>query len=184
MAQILADNLSNEDRRRVVSTGIFDGRDAQMANMRTVAELWSITATRTAMAIRGTNLSLARVSFWRGEGVEAFLTDFLAVIEIDADERISATVVFDLDDFDAAIAELDARYLAGEAAAHSAVWSVVMEGYAALNRQRASPHDSRMWSVSTTGEGEGSRPATCPHISRPRGSSCPTIRSTSTMCTG
>ena len=135
MAQLLADNLSNEDRRRVVSTGIFDGRDAQMANMRTVAELWSTTATRTVMAIRGTNLSLARVSFWRGEGVEAFLTEFLAVMEIDADERISATVVFDVDDFDAAIAELDARYLAGEAAPYSAVWSVVMEGYAALNRQ-------------------------------------------------
>ncbi|OBK31990.1 regulator [Mycobacterium sp. 1245111.1] len=134
MAEILADNLSNEDRRRVVSTGIFDGRDAQMANMRTVAELWSTTATRTVMAIRGTNLSLARVSFWRGEGVEAFLTEFLAVMEIDADERILATVVFDVDDFDAAIAELDARYLAGEAAPYSAVWSVVMEGYAALNR--------------------------------------------------
>ena len=48
----------------------------------------------------------------------------LGVVEIDADERIAAVVVFDLDDIDAAIAELDARYLAGEAAAHAHTWSV------------------------------------------------------------
>ena len=58
----------------------------------------------------------------------------LSIIEIDADERIVALVVFDLDDFDAAIAELDARYLAGEAAAHAHTWSVITDGYAALNR--------------------------------------------------
>ena len=43
MAEILADNLSNEDRRRVVNAGIFDGRDAEMANARAIAELWSET---------------------------------------------------------------------------------------------------------------------------------------------
>ena len=43
-------------------------------------------------------------------------------------------VVFDLDDFDSALAELDARYLAGEAASHAHTWSVVAEAYAAFNR--------------------------------------------------
>ena len=42
--------------------------------------------------------------------------------------------MFDLDDFDAAIAELDARYLAGEAAAHAHTWSVIAGTYAAFNR--------------------------------------------------
>ena len=42
--------------------------------------------------------------------------------------------LFDLDDIDAAFAELDARYLAGEAAAHAQTWSVIAEVYAALNR--------------------------------------------------
>ncbi len=42
--------------------------------------------------------------------------------------------MFDLDDIDAAFAELDARYLAGEAAAHAHTWSVVAEAYAAFNR--------------------------------------------------
>ena len=36
--------------------------------------------------------------------------------------------MFDLDDFDAAIAELDARYLAGEAAAHARTWSASLAG--------------------------------------------------------
>ena len=44
----------------------------------------------------------------------------LIIVEIDADNRIAARVVFDLDDIDAAFEELDARYLAGEAAAHRA----------------------------------------------------------------
>ena len=43
-------------------------------------------------------------------------------------------VVFDLEDLDAAIAELDARYLAGEAAAHARTWSVIAGAYAALNQ--------------------------------------------------
>ena len=86
------------------------------------------------MATRGRNLSLARVTYSRGDGVEAFLTETLTILEISADERISAIIVFDVDDFDAAIAELDARYLAGEAAAHSETWLAIAEVYAALNR--------------------------------------------------
>ena len=61
----------------------------------------------------------------RDRGPEEFLTEVLGVVEINADDRIAAVVVFDLDDFDAAIAELDARYLAGEAAAHARTWSVI-----------------------------------------------------------
>ncbi len=48
-------------------------------------------------------------------------------------------MAFDLDDFPAAIAELDARYLAGEAAAHSRTWSVIMQGFASLNRRELPP---------------------------------------------
>ena len=42
--------------------------------------------------------------------------------------------MFDLDDIDAAFAELDARYLAGEAAAHAHTWSVMRGAFAAINR--------------------------------------------------
>ena len=135
MAEILADNLFNDDRRRVVNAGVFDGRDAQMANARVVAELWSANVTRSAVATRGRNLFLGRITLsGDDEGVEAFLAEMLVVVEIDSDELISAIVLFDLDDLDAAIAELDARYVAGEAAAHSETWLAIAEVYAALNR--------------------------------------------------
>ena len=57
--------------------------------------------------------------------------------------------MFDLDDFDAAIAELDARYLAGEAAAHARTWSVIAAVYAAFNRHEL-PRRRRTGSTSTT----------------------------------
>ncbi len=77
----------------------------------------------------------------RDEEPEAFSTEVLAIGEIDADERIVAVVTFDLDDIDAAFAELDARYLAGEAAAHALTWSVIATDYAAFNR-RELPEDA------------------------------------------
>ncbi len=64
-----------------------------------------------------------------------FGIDVLDVIEIDAEERVVARTVFDLDDFDAALAELDRRYLVGEAATYAHTWSIVAEAYAAFNRR-------------------------------------------------
>ena len=61
------------------------------------------------------------------------------ITEVDTDGRISATIVFDPDDLDAAFAELDARYLAGEAAPHAHTWSVVVGVFSALNRQEIPP---------------------------------------------
>ena len=63
----------------------------------------------------------------------------LNVVEINADNRIVARVVFDPDDIDAAFEELDARYLAGEAAAHAHTWSVIARAYAAFNRHEMPP---------------------------------------------
>ncbi len=76
----------------------------------------------------------------RNHPSEAFLTEVLGIIEINTDGRIVAAVSFDLDDVDAAFAELDARYLAGEAAAHSHTWSVIAGSYAGFNRhERPAP---------------------------------------------
>ncbi len=58
----------------------------------------------------------------------------LAACEINADARLVAAVSFDCDDIEAAFAELDARYLAGEAAAHAHTWSVIAGTYAGFNR--------------------------------------------------
>ena len=88
----------------------------------------------SAIAIRGERLVLARVRA-SGRDSEAIQNDALNVVEIDAEERIVAAVTFDLEDFDAAIAELDARYLAGEAAAHAHTWSVIAAAMPRFNRR-------------------------------------------------
>ena len=75
----------------------------------------------------------------RAATTEAIQHDALSVIEINADERIVAVVMFDLDDIDAAFAELDARYLAGEAAPHAHTWSVVTGTYAVQSTGTNSP---------------------------------------------
>jgi hypothetical protein len=53
--------------------------------------------------------------------------------EINADEQIVASISFDPDDLESAFEELDARYLAGEAAAYARTWSVITSTYAAFN---------------------------------------------------
>ena len=139
MAAMLADNFSNDDRRRLVGAGVIDGRDAQMLNTRAIADLWSTEVTPTNLATRGRNLALGRLAFSSGDDADGFLTEVNSIIEIDNDQRIVALVVFDLDDFDSAIAELDARYLAGEAAVHARMWSAITSAYAAINRRELPP---------------------------------------------
>ena len=135
MAEILADGFSNDDRRRVVGAGVRHGRDAEIASTRTTAELWTTNVTPTVIATRGRSLVLTRLGFsGRDDGPEPFLTEVLSILEINDDERMVALVSFDLDDIDAAFAELDARYLAGEAAAYSHTWSVMTDAFAAINR--------------------------------------------------
>ena len=86
------------------------------------------------MATRGERLIISRVRFVEPDQRHGeFHAELLAIIEIDADNRIAATLTIDPDDFDAAFEELDARYLAGEAAAHSHTWSVIA---------RVSPHST------------------------------------------
>ncbi len=55
-------------------------------------------------------------------------------------------MAFDPDDIDAAFAELEARYLAGEAAG-SEVWSEVVRSYAAMNRHEIPPTMSNWTTV-------------------------------------
>ena len=133
LAETVADDMIDDDRRCVVNAGERRGRDAVIANLRTAADLGAKNITSTAIATRGDSLALCRLSF-SGQGAQAFHTEALGIAEIDADERFVAHVMFDSDDFDSAIAELDARYVGGEAAANAHIWSVVTQGYAAANR--------------------------------------------------
>jgi hypothetical protein len=67
----------------------------------------------------------------------------LTLTEVGERDLVCATVLFDPDDIDAAIEELDARYVAGEAAPYAQTWSIIAEAYAGLNRREfaaTTPH--------------------------------------------
>ena len=134
LASMLADDMINDDRRRIVNAGIRRGRDLEVANMRTLSDLGVTNITSTVIATRGERLLLRRTRFSLDQGPEDFHGDLLCIVELDAENRIATRVLFDPDEFDAAFEELDARYLEGEAAAYSHTWSLVNGRYAALNQ--------------------------------------------------
>jgi hypothetical protein len=141
---ILAEDFSQDDRRRVVGAGVRHGRDEEIADLRAAADLWTGNATPTYIATRGERLVLMRLRLsFPDQGSDAFLTEVLGICEIAADERIVAAILFEFDDIDAAFADLDARYLAGEAAAHAHTWSVNMQACAA-QQTRTSREDRRL----------------------------------------
>ena len=152
IASILADDFCSDDRRRVTGAGTRRGRDAEIENMRVVADLGAKHHGRghrdSRRPPRSHSYPLLRLTKQQG-----FLADVLGLVETDLDGRIAATILLDLEDIDAAFEELDARYLAGEAAAHSQTWSLVAEllhrlqptrdarYYTGLGERRLPPHD-------------------------------------------
>jgi hypothetical protein len=87
------------------------------------------------IAIRGARLSLIDETYRdTDDGDRPTLVELLRVIEVNDSGLLHDTVSFDHDDMDAAFEELDARYLAGEAAAHAHTWSAITQGLATLNR--------------------------------------------------
>ena len=137
---MMATDVVDEDRRRVANAGVRQGRDAVVGGVQTAADLGAQHIASTAIATRGDRLALCRFRFsGRDQRPEAFYSEALGVVEIDVDERVLAHVALDVDDIDAAFEELDARYLAGEAAAHARTWSVITRGNTAANRNAALP---------------------------------------------
>nr|WP_231988819.1 BTAD domain-containing putative transcriptional regulator [Mycobacterium sp. 1274761.0] len=144
-AKILADDYYTDDRRRMVGGGIH-GRDTEIANGRAATALGVTDATSDAIAVRGERLMLTRVRYWGRDQRQELLTAILAVIELKADDRIAAAIVFDPDDVDAAFEELESRYRAGGAAAQTHTWAVLAGAYAALNRHEL-PSTTRDWAT-------------------------------------
>ena len=137
VAEVLADDISTDDRRSVVNAGTRHGRDAEIANMKAVREIATTNTTSwppaTVIAIRGNRLALCRAELLGPD--QEFNIEMLLVTEVDTDDRIAAHIVVDPDDIDAAFEELDARYLAGEAAANADTWSVIAGVAARFNRR-------------------------------------------------
>ena len=113
--------------------------------MRAIAELGGSQIIPTAIATRGEHLVLIRNVFSLRDSPEPFEGEVLDVVEVSAGNQIAAHVLFDVDDVDAAIEELDARYIAGEGAAHARTWSVVTRAQAALDGRRELPPTTTDW---------------------------------------
>src|SRR5581483_2152598 len=140
LAEVMAEDIVADDRRGVVNAGARRGRNAEIENMRAAADVGITHMKSAVIATRGERLVLSRVRTTSSDdGPERFEAEVLGLTEIDAQMRIAAYVVFDPNDFDSATAELDARYLAGEAAPYAQTWSVIMRAYAAVNRLEAYP---------------------------------------------
>ena len=128
--------------------------------MRAIADVGVTNMTSTVIAIRGERLVLTRVRF-SGDDQGPRRSTRVARHRRDRRRRADRgdASSFDPDDIDAAFEELDARYLAGEAAAHAHTWSVITRAYAALNR-RELPATTPDWVNIDHRRGRRSRPAT------------------------
>jgi ketosteroid isomerase-like protein len=110
-----------DDRRRLMQMRLPDG-DARAA----LRFLFDVPGSRwvvTPLATRGEHLVVSRYVFEGTAGADAgpIAIDYLALDQTDADGRFIETVLFDPDDLDAAYAELDRRYGAGDGR-HDATW--------------------------------------------------------------
>ena len=144
VAAMLAEDICTDDRRRTVNAGVFQGRDVELANLHAVADVGVEAISSTAVATRGERLILNRTRFVIPDWSEELSHEVIDIVEIDAHNRGVWHAIFDPDDVDAAIAELDARYLAGEAAAHSQTWSALTHCFASINR-RELPETTPDW---------------------------------------
>ena len=142
MAEILADDISTDDRRRVVGAGVRHGRDAEIENLRAIADIGVTNMTSTVIATRGERLILSRVPLLEPRQEPRRSSPSTRHRRDRRRRRIAALVAFDPDDIDAAFAELDARYLAGEAAAHSRTWSLIAQDYAGDQPARTARDDA------------------------------------------
>jgi ketosteroid isomerase-like protein len=106
------------DRRSL--TGVDLEGDDVLAALRIIYDQPGSRWQQDVLATRGERLALVHWR-WLESKNEAVLAEveYLAVVEVDAAGRQTLSSTFDLDDLDAACAELEARYDAGEAAPYA-----------------------------------------------------------------
>jgi class 3 adenylate cyclase/ketosteroid isomerase-like protein len=108
------------DRRSVISLDL--GGEEFFTNLRLLYALPESRWQTTLLATRGERHTLAIARFSAGHaGGGRIESEHLTVTERDAEGRSVSMVLFDLDACEAAWAELEARYHAGEAAPHARV---------------------------------------------------------------
>ena len=129
-----AANAQYDDRRKGLRNAGPIDRELTRGMLFTGALSWQVEIE--PVGIRGRHLALTRhICRDNDEAERPVVAEVLALVEANEDELICRSVLFDPDDADAAFQELDALYLAGEAAAHAYTWSGITNAYATLNRR-------------------------------------------------
>ena len=116
---LAAPDLIFDERRRMLRNSC--GRDVWLEQFRVLFDVPASRFTTKLLATRGERLSLNLHCFTgevAGGGGPLAMEDHLVLHEVDREGRIVAIVLFDLEDEEAAYDELDARFAAGEGAAH------------------------------------------------------------------
>ncbi len=123
-ARTLAPDYRVSDRRRLLQIE-FDRRQA-IEHTRQLGDMASTRVEAELLATRGDRLALSRLAVEVADGVVGpSSVDSLWLGETNERGEASYTARFDLDDLDAAYAELDARFDAGEGAAHPHVLGAI-----------------------------------------------------------
>jgi class 3 adenylate cyclase/tetratricopeptide (TPR) repeat protein len=131
----MSEDFVYDDHRSVVNTPAVGRRDA-VAHMQIAAEQGADRLVFTPLAARGANHALVRMGTQSTADAEnSFGSVMLGVISTTKDGRLERTTVYDLDDEDQAMAELDRRYTDGEGALYAAILSLALAHFRAINRR-------------------------------------------------
>jgi hypothetical protein len=116
-ARVLAREFRQSDRRKMVQLEL--DREQSIAFARQLGEMASTRVESELLATRGDRLSLSRLRVEAADGaIGPSEIESLMLYEANHRGEVIAYVRFDPSDLDAAYAELDARFEAGEAASH------------------------------------------------------------------
>ncbi len=130
--QLFASDCVLEDRRpglRAVVHGVAGRRDLNSS----IASVGARIAGRAVVATRGSRLALSRTEYLFDDS--DYEAEILVLNEVDTDGLSTETIVFDPDDIDAAFAELDDRFVAGEGHDHATVIQANRRPSEAFNRR-------------------------------------------------
>jgi ketosteroid isomerase-like protein len=159
---LAAPDLVFDERRRMLRNRC--GRDVWLEQFRVLFDVPASRFTTEPRATRGERLALSLHRFEGevpGGGGPLAMDDHLVLHEVDRDGRIVAIVLFDLEDEDAAYADLDARFEADASQAHArrtvafdrAIARRDWEAVAALCSPAFVEHDHRSLAVLGTTRG-------------------------------
>ena len=112
------------DRRKKVRLDL--DREHLLESVRPLFEMPHSSLTWAVLGTRGNRLALMR---WTWIGSDALVgaseTESLGLMQVDEAGNQTELVMFDIDDLDAAFAEVDERYAAGEAAPYAQTWATI-----------------------------------------------------------